>query len=342
MPGISHHGERGSGASTMKLRRERASKTLSAAARRAPGLGSGSNTRSPCARWKSTGCMRTKAQFTTRSSVVVPPNWRSCSRSAVGPGVKRTRALPTKVASVGPISGALVNSVPSSSWSSKSGRRSAKSRTRNARGWCARWTRPSIWLTSCRDTIAQPARAPLDEQGPERHARRGLGGREQLDLGHEARVARPRGGTSQEGEDGLVAGERGSQRRLLHGAFLGPRELPQREPRLDVARLPGGLDAVEEGGHVGLEGASCPGASAARSDAASATVARRCREEGKDKGMASPEVSSRPQRPTWGAWGVLRTPQNKKGGPVSRRFEGRGWRVERKRKRKRKRETETE
>ncbi len=41
IPGISHHGERGSGASTMKLRSERSRNSFSARARRPPGFGVG-------------------------------------------------------------------------------------------------------------------------------------------------------------------------------------------------------------------------------------------------------------------------------------------------------------
>jgi hypothetical protein len=151
----------------------------------------------------------------------LPENCRSCSRSGAGAGVKRTRPLPTNTSSVGPTASGDENSVPSSSRSSNSFSRRVTPRARNACGPSERCTRPSIWLTSCRDTTAQPAarRSISSVQKTTRGAR--LGRDEDLRLDHDARLAGAGARAAQQREHHLVGREPDAQRRLLERALLG-------------------------------------------------------------------------------------------------------------------------
>ena len=257
--GISHQGERGSGASIVKLRWERSRHTRSASARRGPGFVSGTR----FARLQR--AVEIGGVQADEGPADLPVQGQLAGELAdlLALGGRGRREVDPRAAHEGErrgperVGGREQRAVLDAELEVLE--RSAKFRTRNALGWWERWTSPSIWLTSCRATISQPAvrRSASRVQ----NATRALGSVAVNSCTSATKRASPGRGVGRRRKVKTASSEANAARSVASSTVRssGPRELPQREPRLDVACLPCGLETVEEGGHVGVRGvASCP------------------------------------------------------------------------------------
>ena len=254
--GISHHGERGSGASIVKVRCERSRHTRSASARRASGSVSG-----------------------TRLARVEGAVEVGRVQANEGPGdLAVQRRLAGELAQLLALGGRGGREDDARAAHEGEGRRpegvgggvegavlhpqlevlEAQRHTPRAPGLRSeREVDEAVDLPGFLPADDGPAfRALLHREPPESHLGPRLGRGEDLDVGAEPR--RPLGGSGppEEVQDGLVRGERRPDGVILGGSLPRAREVPQREPCCEVPRLPGAFEVGQERGRVlvGLDG----------------------------------------------------------------------------------------